>query len=41
MKWHPELWTNRVIAVVVDEVLVVKVYAPNERREREQFFNNL
>ena len=29
------------MAVVVDEVLVVNLYAPNDRRERKLFFNYL
>ena len=39
MKWHPELRTKWVIVVVVDKILVVNVWAPNDRREWEQFFN--
>lgn len=37
-QWHPELWSQRVIAVVVKSILVVNVYAPNDRTERERLF---
>ncbi|CAI5712111.1 unnamed protein product [Peronospora farinosa] len=37
-RWHPELWSKRVIAVIVDSILLVNVYAPNDRQERERLF---
>jgi exonuclease III len=33
--WHEELWTHRVIAVRIGETVVVDVYAPNTKTERE------
>ena len=40
-QWHPELWVKRVMAVVVDSVLLVSIYAPNDRREREHLFGQM
>ena len=39
--WHPKLWTKRILTVLVEGVLVVRVYAPNDRQERENFFSEL
>ena len=39
--WNPELWTKRVLFVLVEEILVLSVYTPNDRRERERFFSEL
>ena len=39
--WHPELWSKRVMAVVVDSVLLVNIYAPTDRHERERLFRQM
>ena len=39
--WQQELWSKRVIALVVDDTLFINVYAPNDRHEREEFFESL
>ena len=40
-RWHPELWSKRVVAVVVDSILLVNVYAPNDRQERERLVGQM
>ena len=37
-RWHPELWSKWVMTVVVDFVILVNIYVPNDRHEREHFF---
>ena len=39
--WQQELWSKRFIALVVDDTLFIDVYAPNDRHEREDFFEGL
>jgi exonuclease III len=39
--WQQERWSNRVIAVKVGDIIVVDIYAPNRKQEREKFFADL
>jgi exonuclease III len=39
--WQRNRWSNRVISVSAGEVLLMNVYAPNDRVERETFFAGL
>ena len=40
-QWHPELWSKRVMGVVVDSVLLANIYASNDRHERENLFGQM
>lgn len=39
--WQEEHWTPRVMALTIGDLLVVNVYAPNIKRDRETFFADI
>jgi exonuclease III len=39
--WQQHRWTNRVIAVEIEDMVTVNIYAPNSHKEREEFFAEL
>ncbi|GMF32235.1 unnamed protein product [Phytophthora lilii] len=39
--WQPQAWTNRVIAMDVNDTIFVNVYAPTSQAQREEFISTL
>ncbi|OWY96917.1 hypothetical protein PHMEG_00032693 [Phytophthora megakarya] len=39
--WKRELWTSRIMAIEIDDWLVVNIYAPAQKEDRPQFFKDL
>ncbi|KAG3136809.1 hypothetical protein PI126_g17653 [Phytophthora idaei] len=40
-EWRPDLWTKRVMAVLVDNILLINIYATNDHDEREKLFTTM
>ena len=38
MAWHPKLWSKRVMAIMLERVVLVNIYASNQHKEREELF---